>query len=432
MQTDMERQTFAPTPANDSLGPPSASPPMSTFGSEMGRVSRQSSIAFAGTVFTVVLGSVFKIYLARALGVNLLGLYALGMTIIGLLGVVNVLGLPDAAMRFVAQYVAERRPDSLAALLWNGSWILLASNLGFVVILLKAGPWIAVRIYRSPPLVPYLPLFGAIMISGALTSFFGKVIAGYKEIGRRTLITRFVATPLTMAIAVAVIAFGGGLRGYLLAQIVSASIVLALLVRLAWRLTPPAARSFRSRRLSLGSEVWSFSAAMFGVGLMEFLMSQADRVALGFFRGVYDVGIYSVAASVIAYETVFLQSVNQIFAPVIADLHTRGEIVLLGRMFQTLTKWTLGLTCPLAIVLIVFAHPGDRYLRPVDQLRSRLCRLSSVDVRQSSAIGAPAIRHGRHDGGAEHFAGSALGRVGRSHRRLGHKRGRQSLEPRGS
>jgi O-antigen/teichoic acid export membrane protein len=96
---------------------------------------------------------------------------------------------------------------------------------------------------------------------------------------------------------------------------------------------------------------------MLGVGLMEFLMSQTDRVALGFFRGAHEVGVYSVAASVVAYETIVLQSVNQIFAPMIADLHTRGESILLGRMFQTLTKWMLGLTCPLAMVVIVFAQP---------------------------------------------------------------------------
>jgi O-antigen/teichoic acid export membrane protein len=90
---------------------------------------------------------------------------------------------------------------------------------------------------------------------------------------------------------------------------------------------------------------------------MEFLMSQTDRVALGYYRGARDVGIYAVAAALIAYEPIILQSVNQIFAPVIADIHTRGDHVLLGRLFQTLTKWMLGFTFPLAMVMIVYARP---------------------------------------------------------------------------
>jgi hypothetical protein len=49
------------------------------------------------------------------------------------------------------------------------------------------------------------------MITGALNSFFGKVLAGYKTVGRGTLITRFVASPVTMAATVLLIALGGGL-----------------------------------------------------------------------------------------------------------------------------------------------------------------------------------------------------------------------------
>jgi len=86
-------------------------------------------------------------------------------------------------------------------------------------------------------------------------------------------------------------------------------------------------------------------------------MGQTDRVAIGVYRGAHDVGVYAVAAALVAYETIILQSVNQIFAPVIADIHSRRETVLLGRLFQTLTKWMLGLTFPLAIVMITYARP---------------------------------------------------------------------------
>jgi O-antigen/teichoic acid export membrane protein len=328
-----------------------------SFRTEMGRISRQSGIVFAGTIFTAVFGYVFKVYLAHFLGAEALGIYALGMTIIGLLGILNGLGLPDSAVRFVALYSASKRVEALRALLWNGSWMLLAANLIFAAGLLKVGPWIATHFYHSPQLVRYIPLFALIMITGALNTFFSKVLAGYKEVGRRTMITRFVSSPLTMGVTVLLIALGGGLWGYLVAQIVSAVVVTALLVSLVWRLTPVAARSPDVKKLWIEPQVWTFSATMFGIGLMEFFMGQADRVALGFYRSAHDVGIYAVAAALIAYEPIILQSVNQIFAPVIADIHTRGELVLLGRLFQTLTKWMLGLTFPLAMVIITYARP---------------------------------------------------------------------------
>ena len=339
------------------VGGAPAGPERLNFQSEMGRISRQSGIVFAGTVFTAALGYAFKVYLARVLGAEALGMYALGITIISFLGIVNVLGLPESAVRFVALYSASKRLEELRALLWNGSWILIATNLIFTAVLLEVGPWVAIHFYHSPQLARYLPLFAPIMIAGTLNAFLGSVLAGYREVGRRTMITKFVASPITMAVAVVLISLGGGLWGYLAAQIVSAAVVMMLLISLVWRLTPVAARSLDVKRLGIKPEVWSFSAVMFGVGLMQFFMGQADRIALGVYRGAHDVGVYAVAAALIAYEAIILQSVNQIFAPVIADVHSRGEHVLLGRMFQTLTKWMLGLTCPLAIVMIAFARP---------------------------------------------------------------------------
>jgi len=327
------------------------------FRTEMGRISRQSGIVLAGMMFTAVFGYIFKIYLARVLGAEALGIYALGMTIVGFLGLLNAMGLPQSAVRFVALYAASRKFNQLGLLLWKGSGILLLANLFFAAVLIEGGPWIATHFYHAPELVRYLPLFAVIMILGALTSFFGKVLAGYKEVGLRTIVTNFVSSPVTMAVTVVLIAFGGGLGGYLAAQVVSAVVVMVLLISLVWRLTPVAARFLNVENLRLEPEVWSFSAAMFGIGLMEFFMSQTDRIALGFYRGAHEVGIYAVAAALVAYESIVLQSVNQIFSPVIADLHTRAEHAVLGRLFQTLTKWMLGLTFPLAVVIIVFARP---------------------------------------------------------------------------
>src|SRR5690349_6498632 len=74
------------------------------FQRRMASISRQSVVYFAGTMLTTAMGFPFKIYLARRLGAQALGIYALGMTIVGFLGLFNGLGLPTAAARFVAAY----------------------------------------------------------------------------------------------------------------------------------------------------------------------------------------------------------------------------------------------------------------------------------------------------------------------------------------
>ena len=344
--------------------PDSAVAATQNFRSQVGHISRQSGIFFTGTLFTTALSYLFKVYLARVLGAEELGLYALGMTLIGFLGIFNTLGLPQSAVRFVASYQAAGKFRELHAILWRSVGLLIGANVVFAAVLLTLGRVVAVRFYHSPALVRYLPLFALLMLLAVISGFYGKVLAGYRDIKLRTWIVNFIGSPLSMAVAVLLIAAGMGLRGYISAQILSSALVCVMLLAAVRRFTPKAARLFAQPSSSPPNEVWSFSAAMLGLGLLEFLVSQVDKVALGYYRGAREVGIYSVAAALVVYVPLVLSSINQIFAPTIADLHTRGDIPLLRRLFQSLTKWAFGLTLPLAIVVIVFAHPVMRIFGP--------------------------------------------------------------------
>jgi O-antigen/teichoic acid export membrane protein len=339
------------------LPPLAAANPEARFRSEMGQISRHSAVFFSGTLFTAAAGYLFKIYLARLLGADALGIFALGMTIVGFFGLFNGLGLPQAAVRFVAAYSATQQWQRLHGFLRRAFALLGVGNAVLATVMMVVGPWLARSLYHAPALVPYLPLFAVILVLAALTTFLGQVLAGYKDVALRTVITSFIGSPLNIIFGIVLLSLGFGLRGYLLAQIAGSALVMILLVVAVWRLTPKAARQSSATAVPMEREVFWFSAAVFGVSILEFVLSQADKVLLGAFLEVRQVGIYAIATTLVAFVPVALQSVNQIFSPTIADLHSRGEHVLLGRLFQTLTKWILGLTMPLAFVMIIFSKP---------------------------------------------------------------------------
>jgi O-antigen/teichoic acid export membrane protein len=325
------------------------------FRRQMGTISRHSAVFLLGTVFTSAIGYAFKVYLARTLGAESLGIYTLGMTMVGFLGVFNALGLPQAAVRFVAAYSGQNQSEKLRIFLRWSLLVLFASTLFFGGFLLLAGPTVAVRFYHTPALIPYLRLFALIMTLGVFTTFLSQVLTGYHQVARRTAIVSFVGSPLTMVFTLLLAALGWGLRGYIAAQIGSAVFVLVLLGFSVWRLTPKSEGPPVSPDYSIRGEVVTFSATVFGTGFLEYLLSQADGVLIGYFRSAREIGIYAVTGALVTFVPVILQSVNQIFSPMIASLHARGESEMLKRIFQTLTKWIIGLTLPLAGVMIVFA-----------------------------------------------------------------------------
>lgn len=358
------------------------------FRRNMGQISRHSLTFFAGTIFTMGAGYLVKIYVARVLGAEQLGLYALGMTLVSMTQLVSNLGLQGTAARYVAVYNATTRLDDLRGFLTRSVGIVLSLTSVFSIGLVVMGSWLARHLYHAPGLGQYMSLFGVLTVLGAANTLYCQILAGFKDITKRTVITNFIGTPLVITLTVLLLALGTGMRGYLWAQIVNSVVVVALLVGVAWKLTPPAAR-FSWRPLPpLDPEIKAFAAAAFGMSAVEFLVSQADKVLLGFYLNPALVGMYVVASTISALIPMILQSVNQIFAPVIADLHSRGRIDVLQRLFQTLTKWVLGFTLPLVFVVITFAAPMMRIFGPAFEPGWPVLVIGSVGQIVNCSVGS--------------------------------------------
>jgi O-antigen/teichoic acid export membrane protein len=334
------------------------------FSRNLGHISRQSAVFFIGTIFTMVAGYLVKIYVARVLGAEQLGVYALGMTLVSLTQLVGMVGLQGTVARYVAVYNGTGRLDEVRGFLTRSLGVIASLNLTLSVGLVFAGGWIARNLYHAPDLAPYIPLFAVLAFLGALNGFYGQVLAGFKDVAKRTVITNFVGSPLVIVLTVILLAMGAGMWGYLTAQIVNSLVVVTLLAAVAWKLTPAPARFSFSALPPLDPEVISFAAAAFGMAALDFLVSQADKILLGLYLNPRIVGIYVLASTLSAFIPIILQSVNQIFAPVIADLHAQGRIDVLEKLFQTLTKWVMGFTLPLAFVVIAFARPFMRIFGP--------------------------------------------------------------------
>lgn len=320
-------------------------------------ISGQSGAFFAGTIFTAGAGYLFKVYLARVLGAEALGIYTLGMTVVGFAGILGAMGLPQTAPRFVAMYKSTGQTARLAQFLWRGAALLLAANAAAGLVIFGARHWIATKLYHAGGLATFMPFFVAILLLGALNIFYGQSLGGYKAVAARTVITSFIGTSATIVLSILFIQMGLGLKGYLAAQVASAALVLLMLGFAVWRRTPAAARKLPVGLPSLQTEVLSFSAVLFGIQALEFVGAQADRILIGVYLNAREVGIYAVAFTVVAFIPILLQSVNQIFAPSIAELHALGQPDVLGRLYRTLTKWVFAATIPLALVVIVFSRP---------------------------------------------------------------------------
>ncbi len=332
-------------------------PETQKFRQNMGHVSRHSAVFFAGIVFNAGASYVFKIYLARELGARNLGLYALGFTLVNFLGMVAGFGLPGAALRFVASYAATQKTALLRGFLVRGILLMAASGVAFATLLYFAGAPVVTYFYHAPELKTYLGLLALSLFLSVLGTFLMQSLAGYKDVAQRTVIANFIGSPAGMVFTIILVSLGLGLWGYMFAQVLGAGIVVILGLRAIWKRTPRAGGAWGGKVPKLEREVVSFSAVTMTLAFLDFFVRQADKVLLGVYMNAKSVGIYSVAIGATSFVPLFLRPLNQVFTPTISDLHARQEPLLLARMFQTITKWIVGLTTPLVAAMIVFAAP---------------------------------------------------------------------------
>lgn len=317
-----------------------------------GTLSRQSVVFLSGTFFTALCGYLFKIYVGRHLGAEGLGLFALGMATVTAATAFAYLGLPQMLACFVAVHKATARDGRLRGLLQHTVKLLAISTGICAGLLVLSRHLLAGPIFGAPGLAEYLPLFALLLPVGGLNALVGQYLRGHQEVSRRTMVNHFVQFPVKIVLTVGLFTAGWGLAGYVLAEVGSNLVALLLLVIFAARFTPPS----DGQKVTLESDERSYAGTMIGQSLLTFLNSRADIFVLGLLSSTDQVGIYSIAVATGAFVPTLLRSVNSVFGPMVSNLHARGELRLLERLFQTSTKWCLGLTWPLVVVLIFFSE----------------------------------------------------------------------------
>ncbi|MFN2389191.1 MAG: polysaccharide biosynthesis C-terminal domain-containing protein, partial [Actinomycetota bacterium] len=106
-----------------------------------------------------------------------------------------------------------------------------------------------------------------------------------------------------------------------------------------------------------GGRLLRYAGPRAPAALFSQLLFWTDLFVLTRFATDQAVGVYSGALRAGQVVVLFLTSVNLMFSPFVADLYNRGEIAALDRLFKSLTRWTLGVTLPLFVVLAVAPRP---------------------------------------------------------------------------
>jgi O-antigen/teichoic acid export membrane protein len=195
----------------------------------------------------------------------------------------------------------------------------------------------------------FIPIFNLSDMAAAATR-------GFKSM-KYTVIAQNVAQPmirLVLILALAIL-FGLNAQRALLAAGATELIVAVLLLYFLNKLFRLRRRLWEGRR-----EVGRLLKFTFPVYLSNLVIrfgGNIKSILLAMFGAISNVGVFAIVSQVTLLGDMFHQSIGLVAQPIISELYSRNDMKELGRVYQTMTRWTVTINLPLFLILILFPLP---------------------------------------------------------------------------
>jgi O-antigen/teichoic acid export membrane protein len=329
------------------------------------RLAGGAGVSFAGKVAGKIGHILLQVLFARLLGMEDFGRFALGMTLVRILGSIAPLGLIRAVVVFGAKYwrVDDARFKGVVH-----STVMLTLVSGAVFAAVLAG-WAgkAVELFgRSSLSVADVRMFALLVAPFALM----RVAVEVTRISQRmqfAVLAEDMAQPLvSLLVFLGLYAFGARLSGAAVATGVSYILTCVLAFWFAGRLFPKALGR-EVVPIWEGRELITFAAPTSLSVICGVCCTMLDRLVVGSYRPPEDMALYQAAGQVSVAFTIILGSFTTIFGPMAARYYATGDLEELRKLVKTSTNWGLYLAVPLFVLLLVVPGPilrvtfGDAY-----------------------------------------------------------------------
>ena len=328
---------------------------------DLGRVSRLQGFFEGGS--TLLLASVFgngmnyffMLFLARQLGTEDFGIYALGLTIFNAVVLVAIAGVDTGAIKFVSEYRAQGQEEAARRAIATA--VVLVAGFGLVAglgLLFSAAP-LSMQVYGKPELATVLLWFAVALPFALVGSLLLSSLQALQTV-RYTVGIKYVWEPIGKWVLAGLALWGGfGLGGVICGFAITFAISVVLAMRALARQRWLTAHGFAGIEWQHVRAFGAFCLPLIVANLFGVLAPRADIMILGYWVSSQDVGLYLAAFQTSAILALILGAFDVVFAPAISRAWAAKDRPAFQESYELVHRVALTATMPLCVLLVVFA-----------------------------------------------------------------------------
>ncbi len=321
------------------------------------KIAFGASIFLAGNFLSKLLGYAYRLIVAR-IGTEEYGLLSIGIAVFGILTAISLFGMSESVTRFVSYYKGLNAEKKVKGTILSAlSFVLIASLISTVFLMVSAGMFSS-SIFHNQSLRLVLIFFAVAIPFDSLRNIFIGAIRAFQQIKYEVYAKSLAENSLKVALTLAVLAFGFGLVGAVIAYTIS---VIASFLLAFYYLQKKVFPIFSKLKPEYATgELLRFSWPLLFGGFAFLIIQWLDTIMIGFFKTASDAGIYNTALPTAQLLFMFPYALSVMFFPVITEMHAKK--ISFASIYRTITKWILLVNIMLLSLFILFSEKIIGYL----------------------------------------------------------------------
>jgi len=325
---------------------------------DLTRVAQDSArggfFLISGSAMATIISAIASILVARFLGPELYGQYALALVAPQLLYLFTDLGLSQAITKFTATLKSEKETERISNIIKHGMLARAAIGIAIFALNYVLADTIAIYLLQRPDLGFYIQIASIsilfqVIVTTATSAFVGLDKTEYQVITANTqALAKAIAS---IALILAGFSVIGAIAGYSLSYVASAVIALPLLwLLLRQNKTLSKSDDFKTNLKTLFQYGSPLYISVLLVGFFPIL----KNVILAFFTTDTDIGNYKAAINFAALLIVLAVPITTVLLPAFSKLNQTSNQKI-RYFFKIAVKYTTMIIIPVASLIIIFS-----------------------------------------------------------------------------
>jgi len=323
--------------------------------SHINYILKSAFIIFSASLIARVLGYITKIIIARN-SQEIYGLYSLGNSLVLFLVPLVLLGLNIGLSRYLGFYIGKNQKKKADMAISTALKIVIPlSILSFLVVFFFSGE--ISQLFKTENMALTLRVFSMLIPLTALSYLFFSILTANKKIKQLVFARDLLQGALEVIFILVAVYIGFSIKSVAFAFILAVLITLIVVYN---------KNRFSFQLKGFDKPLVNFSISALIIFVFIDMITRIDTLILAHYVNINEVATYNVAVPTAQMILIFSISLLTVFLPSISERHAQRKSI--NKEYKSVTKWTLILTYPGAILMILFSTKiievlfGQKYL----------------------------------------------------------------------